>query len=117
MLGLPYIPPEIREDKGEIETAYAGKLPHLIEQKDIQSDLHMHTEWSDGKLSVREMALAARSHGLKHFVITDHSQSLGVANRLTFERLRAQREEIRAVHAALDPQFRAFQGVQLQIRT
>src|SRR5258708_9824481 len=82
-LGLPYIPPEIREDKGEIEAAYAGKLPHLIEQKDIRSDLHMHTEWSDGKLSLREMALAARSHGLKHIVITDHSQRLVVANGLS----------------------------------
>lgn len=116
-LGLPYIAPELRENRGEIEAGYAGKLPHLIDIEDIRSDLHMHTEWSDGKLTVRQMAEAARAHGLSHVVITDHSQSLGVANGLTVERLRAQREEIRRVDAEMGPNFRVFQGVEMEIRT
>jgi len=114
--GLPYIPPELREDRGEIEAAYAGKLPHLIAQSDIRSDLHMHTTWSDGKLSVREMAEAAKARGLSHIVITDHSHSLGVASGLTVERLRAQRDEIRQVDAAMGPNFRVFQGTEMEIR-
>jgi DNA polymerase (family 10) len=117
VLGMPYIPPELREDRGEFDAAYAGKLPHLIEITDIRSDLHMHTTWSDGKLSVREMAEIARARGLKHIVITDHSVSLGVANGLSVERLRQQREEIRAVDAEMGPDFRVFQGVELEIRT
>lgn len=116
-LGLPYIPPELREDRGEIEAGYAGKLPHLIDIGDIRSDLHMHTEWSDGKLTVRQMAEAARAHGLSYIVISDHSQSLGVANGLSVERLRAQREEIRRVDAEMGPNFRVFQGVEMEIRT
>lgn len=116
-LGLPYIPPELREDRGEIEAGYAGKLPHLIDIGDIRSDLHMHTEWSDGKLTVRQMAEAARAHGLSYIVISDHSQSLGVANGLSVERLWAQREEIRRVDAEMRPNFRVFQGVEMEIRT
>jgi DNA polymerase (family 10) len=116
-LGLPYIPPEIREDRGEIEAAYAGKLPHLIQIEDIRSDLHMHSKWSDGALSIREMAEAARAHGLRYIVITDHSQSLGVANGLTPERLIEQRKEIRQVDAEMGPDFRVFQGTELEIRT
>jgi DNA polymerase (family X) len=115
-LGMPFIPPEIREDRGEIEAAYANTLPNLIQIGDIRSDLHMHTTWSDGKLGVREMAEIARSRGLSHIVITDHSQSLGITGGLTAERLRAQREEIRAADVALGPDFRVFQGVELEIR-
>ncbi len=115
-LGMPFIPPELREDRGEIEAAFANSLPDLIELADIRSDLHMHTTWSDGKLSVLEMAQAAKAHGLSHIVITDHSQSLGVTGGLTPERLRAQREEIRAADAALAPGFRVFQGTEMEIR-
>jgi DNA polymerase (family 10) len=117
VLDLPYIPPELREDRGEFEAAATGKLPTLIAQTDIRSDLHMHTVWSDGKLTVREMAEIARARGLSHIVITDHSQSLGVANGLTVERLRAQREEIRRVDAEMAPNFRVFQGTEMEIRT
>ncbi|MEP7289065.1 MAG: DNA polymerase/3'-5' exonuclease PolX [Chloroflexota bacterium] len=117
VLGLPFIPAELREDRGEIEAAYAGKLPHLIQASDIHSDLHMHTTWSDGKLSVREMAETARARGLSHIVITDHSVSLGVAGGLSIERLRAQREEIRQVDSEMGPNFRVFQGTEMEIRT
>lgn len=115
-LGLPWIPPELREDRGEIDLAAQGILPRLIEIKDIRADLHMHTTWSDGKLSVRDMAWIAREHGLSYIVISDHSQSLGVANGLSVERLRAQREEIRAVDAEFAPSLRVFQGVEMEIR-
>jgi DNA polymerase (family 10) len=116
-LGLPYIPPELREDRGEIEAGYENRLPRLIEVGDIRGDFHMHTTWSDGRLSVREMAEAARARGLTHIVITDHSYSLGVTRGLTVERLLAQREEIRQVDAEMGPDFRVFQGVEMEIRT
>jgi len=118
MLGLPYLPPELREDKGEIEAARAGKLPALITRADIHSDLHMHSTWSDGTLSIREMAETALARGLSHIVITDHSHSLGVANGLSVERLRAQREEIRTVDAEMTGRgLRVFQGTEMEIKT
>ncbi len=115
-LGLPYIPPELREDRGEIEAAQTGNLPQLIEIGDIRADLHMHTTWSDGRLSVREMAWQARERGLEYIVITDHSQSLGVANGLSVERLWAQREEIQRVQADFGDSLRIYHGVELEIR-
>jgi DNA polymerase (family 10) len=117
-LGLSWIPPELREDRGEIAAARNGKLPRLIEIGDITCDLHMHTTWSDGKLSVREMAETARARGFQHICITDHTQSLGIANGLTVERLLAQREEIRKVDAEMSAayDFRVFQGVEMEIR-
>ncbi|MCS6869957.1 MAG: DNA polymerase/3'-5' exonuclease PolX [Anaerolineae bacterium] len=115
-LDLPYIPPELREDRGEIEAARANALPKLVEIGDIRADLHMHTTWSDGRLSVREMAWQARERGLQYIVITDHSQSLGVANGLSVERLWAQREEIERVQAEFGDSLRIYHGVELEIR-
>lgn len=115
-LGLPYVPPRLREDRGEIEAAAAGRLPVLVEEQDILCDLHMHTVWSDGTLSVLEMAGAARDRGLQGVVITDHSVSLGVANGLSVERLKQQTAEIRAADAALGPDFRVLQGTEMEIR-
>jgi len=115
-LGLPFIPPRLREDQGEIEAALAGRLPRLIELDDIQSDLHMHTTWSDGTLSVLEMARAARNSGLRAVVISDHSVSLGVANGLSVERLRQQAAEVRAANEALGQDFRVLQGTEMEIR-
>jgi DNA polymerase (family 10) len=96
-VGLPWIPPELRENRGEIELAEAGKLPKLIEVSDIQGDLHMHTTASDGKASIREMAEAAKARGLKYIAITDHSKRVSMANGLDATRLRAHWEEIRNV--------------------
>lgn len=115
-LGLPYIPPTLREDRGEIEAGLAGRLPELVQLSDIVSDLHMHTTWSDGKMSVREMAEVARAQGLKYIVITDHSVSLGIANGLSVERLMAQAEEVREVDAAMGPDFRVLHGTEMEIR-
>ncbi len=88
-VGLPWIPPELREDRGEIERAEAGTLPELIEVADIQGDLHMHTTASDGAATIREMAEAAKACGLKYIAITDHSKRVSMANGLDATRLRA----------------------------
>ena len=115
-IGLPYIPPELREDRGEIQAAARGALPKLIETRDLQSDLHAHSKWSDGANTIREMAFAARSRGLKCLAITDHSQSLGVTGGLTPERLRVQRREIDEVQADLGANFSLLQGTEVEIR-
>lgn len=116
-VGLPYIPPELREDSGEIEAAQKGKLPNLIVLDDIQADLHMHTTWSDGKLSVREMAEEAKRRGRKYIVITDHSAYSAIANGLNAERLLQQQQEVRQVDAGMGPDFRVFHGVEMDIRS
>ena len=115
-LGLPWISPELREDRGEVQLARSGELPALIQLADLQADLHLHTTWSDGKLSVREMAEAALRRGLKTLAITDHSQSLGVAGGQSAEDLLAQRAEIDAVQAELGERLRLLQGAEVEIR-
>jgi DNA polymerase (family 10) len=116
LLGLPWIPPELREDKGEIQAALAGKLPELIERSDVRAELHSHTTWSDGKLSVKEMAEAARQRGFKVLAITDHSPSLGVTGGLSIEDIRIQRAEIEAAQTELGDSIRVLQGTEMEIR-
>jgi DNA polymerase (family 10) len=94
-LGLQYVPPEMREDRGEVEAAKANKLPKLIQVKDIKSNLHMHSTYSDGKLSMLDMAREAIKRGLQVIAFTDHSVSLGVANGLSIERHKQQAAEIK----------------------
>ena len=115
-LGLPYIPPELREDMGEVEAAEAGRLPELIRLEDIQADLHMHTTWSDGTASIREMALAAKARGRRYIVITDHSPSSAIANGLSIERLLAQHDEVRQVDAEMNGEIRVLHGTEMDIR-
>ena len=98
-IGLPWIPPEIREDQGEIELAERGRLPTLIELKDIRGDLQMHTRWSDGSDSIDEMARAAKANGYEYVAITDHSQSLKFVGGVTVDELR---EHARAAKKASD---------------
>ncbi len=114
-IGLPYIAPELRENRGEIEAAQRGELPNLITVGDIRADLHMHTTWSDGKLSTREMAEEARNRGREYIVITDHSRSLGVANGLSIERLMQQQEEVRQVNDEMGDDFHVFHGTEMDI--
>ncbi|HVU10229.1 MAG TPA: DNA polymerase/3'-5' exonuclease PolX [Phototrophicaceae bacterium] len=114
-IGLPWIPPEIREDRGEIEAAQKHKLPTLITLEDMRADLHMHTVWSDGKFTVREMAEAALARGRQYICITDHSKGATIANGLTVERLLEQHEEIVKADADLRP-FRVFHGTEMEIR-
>ncbi len=115
-LGLDWIPPELREDRGEIQAALQHNLPVLITTADLNAELHSHSTWSDGALSIAEMARAARSRGLKMLAVTDHTQSLGVANGLNPERLRQQRREIDAVQAELGGDFILLQGAEVEIK-
>ena len=94
-LDLPYIPPELREDAGEIEAAEKGELPDLIETADIRGDLHVHTNYSDGKGTIESMAEAAIELGYEYLVFCDHSQSLKVANGLPPEKLKKKIEAVR----------------------
>ena len=100
-LGLPWIPPELREDRGEIDAALQGKLPRLVELGDLRGDLHAHTKWTDGHDTVRAMAKAALAHGLSYLAITDHSRRLTFAHGLDPDRLREQGAEIRKAGAGL----------------
>jgi DNA polymerase (family 10) len=100
-LGLAWIPPELRENRGEIEAARKGELPSLLVDEDIKGDLQMHSTWSDGKHSIEEMALACKERGYQYLAITDHSQSLTMTNGLDPARLRSQWEEIEEVRSRL----------------
>lgn len=115
-LGLQYVPPELREDSGEIEAARAHKLPQLIARADIVADLHMHTTWSDGKQSIREMAEACIQRGHHTIAITDHSRSLGIANGLSIERLLAQANEVRQVNAEMGDRIHLLAGIEMDIK-
>ena len=114
-LGLPWIPPELREDRGEIQSALEGRLPELIELRDLKAELHAHSTWSDGASSIPEMVKAARKEGHRLLAITDHSKSLGVANGLTVERLRKQRKEINVLRKRLPKGFVLLQGSEVEI--
>lgn len=113
-LGISYIAPEIREDTGEIELAKQGKLPRLIELKDIKGDLHVHSSWSDGNNSIEEMALACIKRGYSYVAITDHSQSLKVAGGLSPAELKKKRAEIDKVNKRLKG-LRILYGTEVDI--
>jgi DNA polymerase (family 10) len=116
-LGLPWIPPELREDRGEVQAAIKGELPNLIELKDIKSELHSHSTWSDGKLSIREMAEAAKKHGYKLLAITDHTNSLGIVQGMSPEDVREQRKEIDQVAKELGDSIHIIQGAEVEIKS
>lgn len=113
-LGMEYIPPELREGKGEIEAALADKLPPLITLDDIKGDLHTHTNWSDAALSLEEMVEHAVAKGYRYMAITDHSRSLKIANGLSLERLRKQGKEIDKLNAQLKD-FTILKGIECDI--
>ena len=113
-LDLEYVPPEMREDTGEIAAAAAGKLPELLELSDIQGVFHNHSTWSDGAATLEQMADAARKLGYKYFGIADHSQSLNVANGLSVERVYQQQKEIDKLNATFKG-FRIFKGTECDI--
>jgi DNA polymerase (family 10) len=114
-LGLEWIPPELRENRGEIEAAKEGRLPRLVELGDIRGDLHVHTNWSDGASSIEEIAEAARRRGYQYLVISDHSHGLGIAKGLTPERLKEQRAIIDELNRRWSD-FRLLQGAEVEIR-
>lgn len=116
-LGLPWIPPELREDRGEVQAAIKGKLPDLIELKDIKGDLQSHSTWSDGKFSIREMAIAARTRGYKMLAITDHTSSLGVVQGMTPEDVKKQGLEIDQVRDEMKDSIHILKGAEVEIKT
>lgn len=111
---LPYIPPELREDRGEIEAAREGRLPKLVELSDLRGDLHAHTKATDGHDSLREMALAAKGMGLHYLAITEHSRRLTVAHGLDPLRLARQCDEIDRLNAELDG-ITLLKGIEVDI--
>jgi DNA polymerase (family X) len=114
-LGLPWIPPELREDRGEIDAAAKGRLPRLIEPDDIRGDLHVHTEWSDGRGTIEYMALRAKAKGYEYVVISDHTRALKVFGGLSEDEFLKQIEAIRQVDARLKG-IRVLSGVEVDIR-
>lgn len=118
-LGLPLIPPEIREASGEIEAAIGGTLPNLVTIDDLRGDLHLHSDWSDGVKTIEQMARAAADLGYKYANLTDHSVSLFVANGLTIERVRQQSEIIKQLNAQFASEglnFRLLHGCEMEIK-
>jgi DNA polymerase (family X) len=113
-LKLDYIPPELRENLGEIDRAAEHALPKLIEQSDLQGDVHMHTVETDGRNSIEEMAEAARAHGYRYLAITDHSKNLAFANGLDDQRALEHIARIRAANDKLDG-IRIFAGIEVDI--
>ena len=113
-LGLPWIPPELREGRGEIDAAKAGRLPHLVELQDLKGDLHAHTRATDGRNSLQEMAEAARLRGLRYFAITDHSRRLTMAKGLDSARLLQQTEAIDRLNATLSG-ITILKGIEVDI--
>jgi DNA polymerase (family X) len=113
-LDLAYIPPELREDTGEIEAADAGNLPYLVSVDDIQGDLHVHTNYSDGKGTIESMAEAAIELGYQYLVFCDHSQSLRVANGLSPERLEQKLKAVREADEKYD-EIKLFCGSEVDM--
>ena len=122
LAGLSFVPPELREGAGELEAARDGRLPELITEADLRGVLHNHSTYSDGAHSIEEMAGAARQMGFAYFGLCDHSQSLGIANGLSPERVREQREEVQQLNAAYADShddggrpFKIFHGIESDI--
>ena len=114
-LGLQWVPPELRENNGEIEAAEAGTLPALIEQGDIRGDVHMHTNETDGRNTIREMAEAAIAHGYEYIAITDHSKNLAMTNGLDDQRALAHIRRIHQVNQEMEGRIRIFAGIEVDI--
>ncbi|HEY82540.1 MAG TPA: DNA polymerase/3'-5' exonuclease PolX [Dehalococcoidia bacterium] len=114
-LGLQFIPPELREGQQEVERAEQGAIPRLVELADIKGDLHVHTDWSDGRDSIEAMALAAKALGYQYLGISDHSAGRGIARGLNAERLKQQIAEIKELNQRLSG-IRIFAGMEVDIR-
>lgn len=116
LLGMQYIPPELREDTGEIEAAKEGRLPSLVALADIKGDLHVHSRWSDGSHTFEELIDAARKRGYEYIAITDHTKGLGIARGLNEEKLTEELKEVKALNKRLKG-FRLLTGVEVDIKS
>jgi hypothetical protein len=109
-LGLAWVPPAMREDRGEIEAAAQGRIPSLVRENDLKGDLHTHTDLTDGVASLDAMVAAARRRGYAYYAITDHAPNL-IMQRMTDEKMLAQREQVRT----LDTELELLHGTELNI--
>ena len=116
MLGLPYIEPELREDRGEIAASESGTLPRIVPYDAARGDLHVHTQWSDGRDSIRDMAVAAKTQGYEYIAVCDHARSPEIDRGLTEEKIAKQRAEIEQLNRELDG-FTILQGIEANINT
>lgn len=114
-VGLPFIPPELREDWGEIELGLKKKLPQLVDLKDMKGDLHVHSDWSDGRNSIQEMAATSKRKGYQYIAICDHSPAVGITNGLNPERVSQQMEQIKKLNRKFK-NFRILSGIEVDIR-
>jgi DNA polymerase (family 10) len=114
-LGMDWVPPELRENRGEIEAAREHKLPRLVKLEEVKGDLHCHSRWSEGTMTIREAAEKAKNLGLSYVAITDHSKSLGIAHGLDEERLAEQGKEIDALNEELED-FNVLKGIECDIK-
>lgn len=115
LFGMEYVPPEMREDEGEIELALERRLPRLVTLKQVRGDLHCHSKWSDGGNTIAEMAAMAKSLGYAYMAATDHSQSLKIAHGLDRQALRRKKREIDELNAADKDGFRILFGTEVDI--
>jgi DNA polymerase (family 10) len=113
-LGLAWIPPAMREDRGEIEAAAQGRIPRLVRDNDLRGDLHTHTDLTDGVASLEAMADAARQRGYAYYAVTDHAPDL-IMQRMTDEKMLAQRERVRAMTAQFTGELELLHGTELNI--
>ncbi|MBT5015930.1 DNA polymerase/3'-5' exonuclease PolX [Candidatus Peregrinibacteria bacterium] len=116
VLGLPYIIPELREDQGEVQAGFDGKLPKSVELADIRGDLHLHTNWSDGRNTLEEMVAAAQKLGYEYLCVSDHSTSARIANGLDLGRIKDQIKQVEALNKRLRG-FKVFKGAEVDILT
>jgi DNA polymerase (family 10) len=113
-LQMSFVPPEMREDKGEIEMAREGAIPELVKPSDIKGDLHVHSDWSDGGATIQEIVAQARSMGYSYVAVTDHSKSLAISGGLNEERLSHQGKIIDALNQEMED-FRVLKGIEVDI--
>jgi DNA polymerase (family X) len=114
-IGLAWMPPELRENRGEVELAHQGKVPDLVQLEDVLGDLHMHTTETDGKATIEQMAEGARAAGRQYVAITDHSESLTFVRGMTTDRLKEQVRRVREADEKLDGKIRVLAGVEADI--
>ncbi len=112
---MDWIPPELREDTGEIDAAFEHRLPDLIEEADVKGLTHFHSKWTDGKMSIADTARELKKKGFSYFVLADHSKAVAVANGLDEKRVRAQWKEARQVEEKMS-RFRIFRGIEVDIK-
>ena len=119
-VGLAYIPPELREDRGEIEAAKANRIPELVAANDIKGDLHVHTNWSDGKNSIEEMAMTAISSGYEYIAVADHSPAVGIAGGMNEDKITKRQEEIEKLNTRFEDEsikFRVLSASEVDIKS